>query len=442
MRASATSRIATAHAAHTAQGAAANANKADDTSPFALLLASTAPKTAAKDTAKDKTQDDQDQDAAALQDGKDKAAQTDTATKTDTSAKADAGVAPDAGSDKTSDRAEDDTKTADAVPPPADTSGQAQANLAALQALQMAQPQQQAKAQPTNQDKDGDDTVGATNGAPSGTAGSNAPAQPQAAPSAATKDATPAPQDAAGDDDTTDAVTGVPGTKTASKAGAAKTADAKPGDAKAQTDKAQADKADAKADIKPDAQPAPPPVQSADAKAAAPQAHATGPAVPQTAAATSAANTSITQHVQVAAEVRPNIPALAVEVAAKSQAGAKQFDIRLDPPELGRVEVRLSIDATGKASAHLTADQPQTLDLLQKDSSSLTRALRDAGLDVSQNGLNFSLRQQSQDGGNANSGSGGGRGGARAFSVTQSLDATPSSAAYRGPADGRLDIKV
>ena len=58
----------------------------------------------------------------------------------------------------------------------------------------------------------------------------------------------------------------------------------------------------------------------------------------------------VTQHMQVsAAEPAPNLPALAVEIAAKSQSGAKQFDIRLDPPELGRVEVRLSIDATGKA---------------------------------------------------------------------------------------------
>ena len=76
-----------------------------------------------------------------------------------------------------------------------------------------------------------------------------------------------------------------------------------------------------------------------------------------------------TQHVQVTAQAAPNLPALAVEIAAKSQSGAKQFDIRLDPPELGRVEVRLSIDATGKASAHLSADQPQTLDSVAKGRS-------------------------------------------------------------------------
>jgi flagellar hook-length control protein FliK len=163
------------------------------------------------------------------------------------------------------------------------------------------------------------------------------------------------------------------------------------------------------------------------------------PGLPQTQAA------DFTQHIQVTAQphdTAPNLPALAVEIAAKSQSGAKQFDIRLDPPELGRVEVRLSIDATGKASAHLSADQPQTLSLLQKDASVLTRALRDAGLDVSQNGLNFSLRQQSgQDAGaGANPGRRSGRG--LSLTATTSIEATAASAAYYGPADGHLDIMV
>jgi flagellar hook-length control protein FliK len=154
---------------------------------------------------------------------------------------------------------------------------------------------------------------------------------------------------------------------------------------------------------------------------------------------------SVTQHVQVAPQApvpAPNMPALAVEISAKSQSGAKQFDIRLDPPELGRVEVRLSIDAAGKASAHLSADQPQTLDLLQKDSTSLMRALRDAGLNVSQDGLNFSLRQQSHQDSGAHQG--GGRGTPRNFALTAttSTEATATSAAYRRPADGRVDISV
>jgi flagellar hook-length control protein FliK len=181
---------------------------------------------------------------------------------------------------------------------------------------------------------------------------------------------------------------------------------------------------------------APPPIQGANASFDI--STAAGPQQPgQTIAA---AGTQ--QDIQVSAQPAPNLPALAVEIAARSQSGAKQFDIRLDPPELGRVDVRLSIDAAGKASAHLSADQPQTLTLLQKDAPTLTRALRDAGLDVSQDGLNFSLRQQAnQDGG---AGQNSDRGTSRTFSLTATanIDPTTMTAAYRGIVNGRLDIRV
>ena len=163
-------------------------------------------------------------------------------------------------------------------------------------------------------------------------------------------------------------------------------------------------------------------------------------AAPQ-ALASPVATAAAPAHVQVSVQPPPDLPALAVQIAAKSQSGAKQFDIRLDPPELGRVEVRLSIDATGKASAHLSADQPQTLSLLQKDAPILTRALRDAGLDVSQNGLNFSLRQQGE---NFNGSAGGNARRPRGLALTASIriDAGAAGSAYRAPLNGRLDIRV
>jgi chemotaxis protein MotD len=199
----------------------------------------------------------------------------------------------------------------------------------------------------------------------------------------------------------------------------------------------------------PDARPADTDIAAADAAKPAPQS-ASGSnamfAINAIAAPQALQNSQApmaTQHVQVTAQAAPNLPALAVEISAKSQSGARQFDIRLDPPELGRVEVRLSIDATGKASAHLSADQPQTLHLLQKDAPILTRALREAGLDVSQDGLNFSLRQQS-GGQSGNDGNNGRFGNARAFplTATASIDPTAAAIAYRGVIDGRLDIRV
>lgn len=86
---------------------------------------------------------------------------------------------------------------------------------------------------------------------------------------------------------------------------------------------------------------------------------------------------------------------VAVEIAGKALAGKNHFEIRLDPPELGRIEVRLHIDRDGNVSSRLIADRQDTLDLLRREGGSLERALQDAGLKTSDNGLQFSLRDQS-----------------------------------------------
>jgi flagellar hook-length control protein FliK len=99
-----------------------------------------------------------------------------------------------------------------------------------------------------------------------------------------------------------------------------------------------------------------------------------------------------------APSAQPDINTLAISIAARSQAGAKQFDISLDPPELGRVEVRLTVDAAGKAQAHLVAERPETVQMLQRDSGTLTRALRDSGVQLGDNGLQFSLKGQGRQG--------------------------------------------
>ena len=90
------------------------------------------------------------------------------------------------------------------------------------------------------------------------------------------------------------------------------------------------------------------------------------------------------------------IAGVAVEIASKALAGKNRFDIRLDPPELGRIDVRLDVDKNGQVTSHLTVDRADTLDLLRRDSAGLERALQDAGLKTSDNGLQFSLRDQSR----------------------------------------------
>jgi hypothetical protein len=213
-------------------------------------------------------------------------------------------------------------------------------------------------------------------------------------------------------------------------------------DASQSADNKSAASAGDKSDNQTSAAPAQPQIQAAQPQPQ-PQAGVLPAVQPQQAHI--GATDSITQNVQVA-QGDPNanantVGAMAVAIAAKSQSGNKQFDIRLDPPELGRVEVRLSIDTTGKVQASLSADQPRTLDLLKTDAPALTRALRDAGLNVSQNGLNFSLRGQNQQ----NSGNSftprSGRA-AQSLIATSAIGSMPSGANYQGPADGRLDIRV
>lgn len=81
-------------------------------------------------------------------------------------------------------------------------------------------------------------------------------------------------------------------------------------------------------------------------------------------------------------------------IAARSSAGHSRFDIRLSPAELGSVDVRVEVRASGEVRAHLVVERTETLDLMLRDQKHLERSLSDAGLDVGSSGLQFSLRQQ------------------------------------------------
>lgn len=96
--------------------------------------------------------------------------------------------------------------------------------------------------------------------------------------------------------------------------------------------------------------------------------------------------------------VQLNAQSIGVEIASRAKEGMRRFDIRLDPPELGRIDVRLEVDNSGKASTRLIVERPETLDLLQRDARNLERALQSAGLQTDEGGLEFSLRDQGQQG--------------------------------------------
>jgi chemotaxis protein MotD len=142
------------------------------------------------------------------------------------------------------------------------------------------------------------------------------------------------------------------------------------------------------------------------------------------------------------------VAGLAVAIAVRAQAGANQFDIRLDPPELGRIDVRLDVDSNGQVTTHMTADRADTLQLLQNQQPQLEQALNQAGLKTADNGLQFSLRDQSLSGQNQSFTGQNGSGsqtGSNAQLVIPDTDLTPSAATQiyaRAGLGSGLDIRI
>ena len=97
---------------------------------------------------------------------------------------------------------------------------------------------------------------------------------------------------------------------------------------------------------------------------------------------------------------------LAADIALRAAGGNSRFEIRLDPAELGRIDVRLDVDKHGNVTSHLTVERPATLDMLRNDAPRLQQALEDAGLKTGDSGLQFSLRDQSSSGRDSDNGSG------------------------------------
>ncbi len=84
---------------------------------------------------------------------------------------------------------------------------------------------------------------------------------------------------------------------------------------------------------------------------------------------------------------------VAVEMARNLKNAQTRFQMRFDPPELGRVDVNMKVAADGSVQAHLIVERPETLDMFLRDQRGLERALEAAGLNANSNDLQFSLKQ-------------------------------------------------
>ncbi len=135
------------------------------------------------------------------------------------------------------------------------------------------------------------------------------------------------------------------------------------------------------------------------------------------------------------------LSAVADTVASHVRAGTSHFAIKLDPAELGSIDVRVEVKSSGEVRAHLIVERSDTLDMMLRDQKTLERSLAQSGLDVGSSGLQFSLKDQ---------GSGGGSNTRDDLPRTWSAEAeetspvTPDLAAtaYRPRRVGGLDLRI
>jgi len=135
-----------------------------------------------------------------------------------------------------------------------------------------------------------------------------------------------------------------------------------------------------------------------------------------------------------------NMGQVAFEMVRQIHQGQSRFSIRIDPPELGRVDVRMHVDASGNVNARLTVERSETLDMFQRDRGSLEKALTQAGLDGAKTNLEFSLKQNPFAGmAGSDQRPGNGNSSAPRFSLNsaesdEAASAIPSVTLYRGMA--------
>jgi flagellar hook-length control protein FliK len=107
-----------------------------------------------------------------------------------------------------------------------------------------------------------------------------------------------------------------------------------------------------------------------------------------------------------AGHTHPATQMVAASLTRAGKDGNSEMTLRLDPPELGNVNIRLSFTKDKTVKAHIIAEKPETYMMLQRDGHTLERALQNAGLDARSDSISFELAQGGTD--FNNNGEGGG----------------------------------
>lgn len=103
------------------------------------------------------------------------------------------------------------------------------------------------------------------------------------------------------------------------------------------------------------------------------------------------AATSIPQ----AGQTHPATQMVTAHISKAAQNGEiGKMVLQLDPPELGRVEIKLEFGQDNTVKAALIVEKSETLLMLQRDTAALERALQNAGLETDSGSLNYEMAQK------------------------------------------------
>lgn len=179
-----------------------------------------------------------------------------------------------------------------------------------------------------------------------------------------------------------------------------------------------------------------------------PQSASSDPAQIAQSNAVMTTSTQASTHVQQAAvdtgaqRATPAAAQVGREIIRRFDGGNTSFELRLDPAEMGRVEVRMEVTRDNRVTAVITADNPQALTELARNARELEQQLQSAGLQLSENGLSFDLRQGGQ-GSESEQANVNGRGGAgEAISAEQQQAPVARPIGYERWRGVRVDMMV
>ncbi len=100
-------------------------------------------------------------------------------------------------------------------------------------------------------------------------------------------------------------------------------------------------------------------------------------------------NTAAAAHASPAGQIAPALMSLGT-----STNGTQQLTLRLDPAELGTVQVRIDRPADAPAHVDISVSRPETLTLMLRDQSQLQHTLDQAGVPAEGRTISFHLADQ------------------------------------------------